>query len=259
VALIGPTRSSAVSWRRPPPSPPVVFASVHADGSERSHHEPRPALVGVQLGAGRIVIAGAGDLVANDVVRQCWLAADVAFVRALEFLHGSTGAPTFLIFDEFHHGFGAHPGSFAAIANYAANTVSGHTLIEAAVAGLLLLLAAAPRAIAPQQPDRIPRRSPLEHADALAHAYESVKATRTVTMRLLAGVRRRAGLSRAGQNLDDEGFLTLVAGSWPKVATDAAVVRRALRQQLPPKELSAVADALARIESALSRPRPNQR
>ncbi len=85
--------AAAVAWRRPPPSPPVVFAytSLYKAGGDR------PAFVGVQLGLGRMVIAGTGGSLRNDVVRRCRVAADVAFVRALEYLRGRSGAPTFLV------------------------------------------------------------------------------------------------------------------------------------------------------------------
>src|SRR5262249_45540968 len=136
--------------------------------------------------------------------------------------------PHSVSFDEYHHGEGVHPGTTRAIVAYSVETRSGHVMLSAAIAGLLLLFSAAPRPIRPPDVDRIPRRSPLEQADALAQAYERVKATRTVVTRLLGGVRRRAIASRRDRSVDDRAFLKTIAESRPALSNDAARVQRAL-------------------------------
>jgi hypothetical protein len=156
-------------------------------------------------------------------------------------------------FDEYHHGYGVRGGSFAAIRLYLSGTASGRMLAQIAVAGLLLLFAAAPRPLAPRDPTHIARRSPLEHADALAHAYASVNATRTATARLLAGVRRRSRGRSRGKDAD-AAFLTAAASMSPTASKAAALVGNALETPVPARQLPEVAAALETIEHELSRP-----
>ncbi len=96
-----------------------------------------------------------------------------------------------LVFDEYHQGYGDHPGTVRGIVTYLGRTASGHLVLQLAGAGLVLLLAVGPRLLPPRAAERIERRSPLEHVDALARAYRAVGATRTATARLVHGVRRR--------------------------------------------------------------------
>jgi len=209
------------------------------------------------LGAGRIVLIADENFVANDVIRRCELGTDVAFVRMIEYLaHGQRGLR--VAFDEYHHGYGVRGGSFTAMRLYLSGTPSGRMLAQIAVAGLLLLLAAAPRPLEPRDPTHIARRSPLEHADALAHAYSSVNATRTVTARLLAGVRRRSRGRSRGKDAD-AAFLTAAATMSPAASKAAALVGDALERAVPARQLPEVATALETIEHELSRPSPIHR
>jgi hypothetical protein len=237
-----------VRWRRPPPRDTVGFGYLDSPtGRER-------AAVGFPIGAGRVVVIADEDFVVNDVMRLCSTESDVAYVRMLEYLTKEQRG-TRIAFDEFHHGQGVHGGSLAAIQSYVVTAPSGRMLGQIAVAGLLLLIAAAPRPLAPRDPTRIARRSPLEHADALAHAYSAVGATRTATARLLAGVRRRTRRGRAGARESDEQILASAASASPTAAPAASLVARALTDSIPARELSTVADALSTIENALtSRP-----
>jgi len=131
-------------------------------------------------------------------------------------------------------------------------TPSGRMLGQIAVAGLLLLIAAAPRPLAPRDPTRVARRSPLEHADALAHAYAAVGATRTATARLLAGVRRRARSNRSGARESDDQILATAAAMSPSAAPAASLVAHALTDPIPARELPTIVVALSAIEHALT-------
>jgi hypothetical protein len=173
-------------------------------------------------------------------------------VHALEYLGPSRGARQTLVFDEFHHGYGMHGGSFVAISRYLSTTRSGHFLAQALVAALVLLLAAAPRPIIPQDPERVVRRSPLEHAEALGNAYADVRATKTAAARLVGGLRRRVGRTVAvSASAADVEFLDRAAARSPALSKDVEVVKRALREQMAVKEFSTVGDALREIEQAL--------
>jgi hypothetical protein len=188
-------------------------------------------------------------------MRVCEWGADIAVARILEYMRPA-GRPTpTIVFDEFHHGFGLHGGNFTAISRYLTGTGSGHFLAQALIAGLLLLLALAPRPLPPTDPVRIARRSPLDHADALGHAYADVGATRTVVHQLVSGVRRRAGRTvAAGAAADDNAFLDAVTVRDPSLGASVAVIRRGLRESIPSEELVAVGEALRAIEQQLLMP-----
>lgn len=244
-------RAAVIGFRRPMPDDTVGFGLIRVDrGNDAPAVEARAA-VGLPFGAGRIVVVADGNYLVNEAVRRCELGVDVAYVRMLEYLtRGRRGER--IAFDEFHHGYGARGGSLAAIRMYLAGTPSGRMLAQIVVAGLLLLLAAAPRPLTPRDPPLIARRSPLEHADALAQAYAGVNATRTATARLLAGVRRRVRRDRAARDTDEH-VLSVAAGMSAEGAKAAALVSSALETPVAARELPRVAEALDTIETVLSR------
>ena len=138
---------------------------------------------------------------------------------------------------------------------YLSATASGHFLAQGLLAGVLVLLALGPRPLPPADPVREPRRSPLEHADALAHAYADVDATRTATERLVSGLRRRAGrMVSVPSSATDVAFLTAVAERDKSIGPSVQIVVRALREALPVAELNPVGDAIRRIEQHLMTP-----
>ena len=237
-----------IGWRRPPPGPVTTLATGY------SPRAPRGAAlaVGVPLGAGRVVALSSADLVSNEAVRFCVWGADVLTARALEYVRPSGSSPASIVFDEFHHGYGVHGGSVQAVSTFLSRTRAGRFLAQALAAALLLLFAAAPRPIVPKESARIARRSPLEHADALAHAYSEVGATRTATTRLVDGLRRRAGrMLPAARKAGPADFLTAIASRNPSLAPKVAVARRGLDASMQPRELVAVGDAIATIEREL--------
>jgi hypothetical protein len=212
--------------------------------------------VGFPLGRGRVVVLSDPDLLRNDVIRVCNWGADVAVVRMLEYLRTGPVPRRLMIFDEYHQGFGAHPGTMRAIALYLSRTPSGHALGQVLLAGLVLLLALGPRALPPRDTERVERRSPLEHVSALASAYEQVGATRTAANRLLRGVRRR--LERATQNYGthraeqtDDAFLAAALRGDPSLEEDVALIRRSLSATLSQHDFEALGGALRRLETSL--------
>ncbi len=242
---------NSVRWTRPTPPDTVTFAIVTVPGRKS---EPQPAAVGFAFGRGRIVAIADPDLLRNDVIRNCDWNTDVVAVRMLEYLSGGASARRDHIeFDEYHQGYGLHPGTMRAITVYLGRTRSGHVLGQLALAGLVLLLAVGPRALPPRDDSHLERRSPLEHVDALSRAYAQVGASRTATAHLLHGVRRR--LRRTGRGaLDtpDETFLEQAAGRAPALSSDVALVRHALNTRVTRHELEAVGAALRRVESVLT-------
>ncbi len=244
-ASLPPTVHEIV-WRRPPPGPIEPLGAGFALKTRSAS-----IAIGVTLGAGRIAAVSSADVFTNDAVRTCDWGADVVVVRALEYVRPDSGTQP-MVFDEYHHGYGVHPGSVAAIRAYLSVTRSGRLLATLLVAGLLLLMAAAPRPIVPTEPAAIARRSPLEHADALGRAYADVDATRTATVRLVGGLRRRVGrVVPTPSGTDDIAFLDAIARRIPSLTSRVATVRRGLTESLSRSDFAAIGAALADIERTL--------
>ncbi len=238
-------------------APVDTLVNVRIEAAERDSLTPsvRPAVIGFNLGRGQVIVVGDVDLFRNENLRICAWDAAVQVVRMFEYLRGPAGqsARTTLVFDEYHQGQGVRPGTTRAITRYLRNTSSGKALAQLGVAGIVLLLALGPRALAPRDPERIERRSPLEHVDALARAYWQVHATRTASRRLLRGVRRRTEhrFGGARRDLSDEDFLVWVHERLPDRRDDIALVKNALEVQMLRKDLPRVGEALRRIEHDL--------
>lgn len=246
-AFVLPPTVRHLVWRRPAPGKTTVLAATAERFGELR------AAIGVQLGRGRIAVVGSTDLFRNAAVRTCAWGADVVVARVFEFVRPASPTRPTLLFDEYHHGVGVHPGSMLAVSHYLAQTSSGHFLLQALIAGLVLLFASAPRPIIPREPARIARRSPLEHADALGHAYADVRATRIATAHLVWGLRRRAGrVVSVGSGASDDAFLDGVTRRHPDLGVATTGVRRALHEPIQPRDFAAVGDALRDIERHLT-------
>jgi hypothetical protein len=234
----------ALVWRRPPPGEPVPLARV------RDVRGMTAVAIGFPLGRGRVAVAGGDEPFANEAVRACQWSADVLVARMFEYL--DTGAPMSLVFDEYHHGRGVHDGSMSAVVAYLSRTGSGRFFATLLVAGALLLFALSPRPVIPREPERIPRRSPLEHADALGRAYSDVAATRTATARLVSGLRRRVSrMVPTGRVADDGAFLEALGRRYPAIKPQVGLLERGLRDQISPREFALSADAIEDIERAV--------
>ena len=239
-------------WLRGAPPERVVFASLDRDELGMPH--PGEGAVGYAFGTGRVAVVADPDLLRNDVLRHCAWGADVIVVRMLEWLRAGGAAPrATLVFDEYHQGYGSRPSVLGVTAEFLVEFPLGRALSVGVIAALILLLAVAPRPLLPQEFERIERRDPLEQVDALAHAYEQVRATRTITSRLLRGLRWRIerGGSRTRAGADNE-FLDAAVARAPALDPDVALVRRALRETIADRELPAVGAALRRIEHTLT-------
>lgn len=242
----------SLTWPRGAPPNRTVFGTARSD--LRPDKRPEEVAVGFPLGRGRVVIVADPDLLRNDVLRRCGWGADVRAVRMLEWLRDGGAAPrTALVFDEYHQGFGRRVSMLGTTRRFLVVHPLGRTLLQLSLASLVLLLAIGPRALPPVDVVRYERRDPLEQIDALAHAYEQVRATRTLTARLLHGVRSRVerGWS-ASRSRPDEEFLADAVRQVPSLAADAEMVRRALVEPLPDRNLPELGAALRRIEQSLT-------
>ena len=244
---------NTIESRGPLPDSIETFVQMDATSDPERLH-PRHAAVGFPLGRGRIVVGADPDLLRNDAVRICSYGLDVAAMRMLAYL-GEGGRRGRLVFDEYHQGYGEQRGTMGAVGAYLVRTPSGRTLVQLLAAGFLLLLAAAPRMIPPHDPERVERRSPLEHVDALGRAYAQVGATRSATARLVRGVRRRVagGAIRPEADASDDAFLDRARRDAPGLADDIALISKALHSRVSRREFASVGAALEQVELSLTR------
>ncbi len=210
--------------------------------------------IGFPLGGGRVVVVGSSSVFGNSAVRYCRWDADLIVARIFAYVRSRNDPRAPLVFDEYHHGYGVHGGSLSAAAMYLGRTSSGHFFVQALLAGLLLLLAKAPRPLPPRDAETVLRRSPIEHAEALGRAFEDVGATRTATSRLLGGVRRRVGRAVAvSSGASDEEFLNAVERANPSLSDSVRQIRSALERPIPAPQFTLVGGALEHVEQALTR------
>jgi hypothetical protein len=229
--------------RRPWPEDTVVFLAARTGAD--SLPTILPVAVGLPIGRGRVVAVAEPRLLVNDELREM---GGVLPVRMLEWLAAPGERP--LVFDEFHHGYGAHASLGRAVRRFLGGTTTGRTVVVLLLAAALLVLALGARPIAPPPSDRVPRRSPIEHVGALARAYGEVNASRLAARRLARGIRRRrAPLAREGSDAE---WLRRVAERWPAVGPDVALVIDAMDRPLPADRFLRLAPALARIERTIA-------
>ena len=255
---------STINFTAPPP--PRLDTILRTSSRDTAARAGAPVLLGFRHGEGRVVVATDPDLLRNDALRQCDPGLAVAYVRALEYLRDTDGAQRrWLLFDEYHQGFGVQPGTARAVITFFADTVAGHVLAQLAFAGLLLLLMRMPRLVPPPADGPVERRSPIEHVDALSRAYIQVGATRTATQRLVRGVRRRLergttggttggtarGTARGTTSLSDDAWLERAGARAVSLRAPVTLARRSLREGHPARDFTAVGDALATIEQTL--------
>ena len=239
-------------WLRGAPTGHVVLAAVQSDSAVPSY--AGAAAAGFALGRGRVVVIADPDLLRNDVLRRCEWGADVLAVGMLEWLRAGGATPRrALVFDEYHQGFGPQPSVLGTAARFLVDHSVGRGVLGLMVAGLVWLAAVAPRPIPPREA-RVPeRRDPLEQVDALAHAYQQVGATRTMVARLLHGVRARVHPGSAVARLQsDDAFLADALIRHPSIQNDVALIRSALREPIPARDLPDVGGALHRLELSLT-------
>ncbi|MFW5947674.1 MAG: DUF4350 domain-containing protein, partial [Gemmatimonadota bacterium] len=132
-------------------------------------------------GGGEILAIADGQLLTNERVLDGGLAPLV--VRAAD--AWTRGSDT-LWFDEYHHGHrGGSP--YGALVRVLGRDGAGAVVVQFLLVALLALLPLAVRFGAPRDPAPEPRRSRLEHVDALGEVYRQAGADVLVRRRLIAG------------------------------------------------------------------------
>jgi hypothetical protein len=229
---------------RPYPADTSAFLSVMT--MHRLVPTIRPAVLGMPVGAGRIVVLADPGIVRNSLLSQQDLV--ILPQRLLEWTAPSMAAP--VIFDEYHHGLGNHGSALRAVRGALFATPVGRAGLQVLLAGLVLLLALGARPIAARGRMRLERRSPLEHVGALSRAYMQKGATRLAARRLVRGIRRRHGA--AARSSDDEAYLRRLAERHPALAPGVERLIAATKNPVSPRELTELADDIDMIERTLS-------
>ncbi len=204
-----------------------------------------PTVIAFPFGRGRIVALADPDVLRTAQVRSCTMGSALIMVRALEFL--SPGGRRPVVFTEYYQ-TAQTDGPTVVLREWLTRSRLGRATLTLMAAGLLLLLARGRRTLAPVYRDREERRSALEHVDALATAWRSVRGTRTVARMLARGIRRRHAAGR-WRSLDDATFLAALAERHPAIADDAARLTAAIDAPLSPADLPALRAAAAHIDA----------
>ena len=238
-----------VRWLRDNPAELTHFGTLDADGTSPLEGD---AAVGYTFGRGRIVVVGDPDLLRNDVIRRCQWEVDLLAVRMLEWLRAGGDQPrTTLAFDEYHQGYGGQTSTASIAVGFLVNHPVGRAILCISLAGFILLFAVAPRALPPEHVELIERRDPLEQVDALARAYQQVRASRTIAARLVRALRWRVERGPTARTRSDEQFLD-EASRTSAAASDVALIRRALAETLHDRDLPELAEALRRVEHSMT-------
>ena len=235
-----PTTASDTDTTRVFPADTVTLLSAKL---LRTH----PVVMARTLGRGVVLVIADGNFLRNGVLSRGDAA--VLFVRLLAWVDSTGALP--LIFDEYHHGYGEHPGFGVTVRRALTRTPAGRATLLLVAASLVLLLAAAVRPIAPVPPAVIERRSPLEHVGALSRAYAAIGATRLAARRLVRGLRRRHPLGATGA-VDDDAYLALVRARAPGTSDDVMLLARAIQNPLPAAEFVHAGAAIDHIERTLT-------
>ncbi|MGI8508779.1 MAG: DUF4350 domain-containing protein [Gemmatimonadaceae bacterium] len=218
----------------------------------RDERRPAPAralVIGRTFGRGYAIAVATGDLISNQLLRDGRPA--IAIVRALDWTRGQrAGTAAAIVFDEYHHGFGIHADPMAAVQRALVSTPLGRMALQAAVAAIVLIMAFGARPLSPTASSEFPRRSPIEHVGALAHAYLQVDARRIGTDRLIHGLRRRHPLGVA-RSLPHDAYLAALRTQLPATAPDVNVVSVAMaHESTKQNSFASVGAAIANIERA---------
>ncbi len=204
-----------------------------------------PIATGFSLGRGRVVALADGGLIRNRSLRGELMGVEI--MRMLGWVTPTTGAA--MVFAEYHHGFGTHVNVSGLVAEALLESAPGRTALQLIAAALLLLWALGPRPIPPVAPQRIERRSPLEHVGALARAYEQVGATRLAAQQMVRGLRRRHPFG--GASFTDGSYLAAIKLRHPETSQYIDTLETAMQRALQPSDFVSVGRAIDNIERTL--------
>lgn len=238
-------------WLDPPESRSKDIGATQLDSAQL------PALIlGHRIGRGYAIAIAPSTILMNQVARDPRIA--IAIVRAIQFATNAVHTTLRsglrsdkVVFDEYHHGFGAHADMVGAVEYALTMTSVGRVTLEVVAAALVLLLAFGVRPLAPVSIPPVSRRSPLEHVGALAHAYSQVDARNLGANRLVRGLRRRHTLGLP-KSIPDSAYLSALRSRLPSASADIANISAALvpNSPNPSDHFATIGAAIANIERA---------
>jgi hypothetical protein len=144
-------------------------------------------VVSFRVGDGRVIAWSDASVLGNRSLRTGNAA--LLFARAARVGAAEAGG---VRFDEYHHGY-REAKPLRALGSMLTRTGGGRALLQGIAACLALLLLAGSRFGAPVAEHGERRRSPLEHMQALAGAWERSGARSTARRLLLTGMERQLG------------------------------------------------------------------
>lgn len=151
----------------------------------------------LEMGEGGVLIVADAAELANGLLAESPIA--VTVTRAVVDL--MDGEP--LVFSEYHQGMGDSRGLVRESIALAAGLPFGRILLHLGVTSALLLLLAGRRFGSPLPEPPGPRRSTVEHVDAVANIYRAGRSHGTVAHYLIRSAARRAKLPQAVESDED--------------------------------------------------------
>ena len=199
-------------------------------------------------GGGRVILLADSRYLSNRLLRETQ-AGPLLLRWVLD------EAPSRLMVDEYHQGFGVGGSIVAAAWAWTKRSPAGWAMLQLALAGLIALAVAAVRFGPALRVIERRRRSPLEHLDALAVGLERSAGHAAAVRRIAGGLRRR--LSRTGhvprRAADDLQWLESLGLAAQSAEARRAVERlgRVLRERDGDERVLAAAIAVEDVWQAL--------
>jgi hypothetical protein len=205
----------------------------------------RAAVLVAPVGRGRVMAWGDVGPLRNAGLREGGAA--LLFARAAADLteRGDT-----LWFDEYHQGYREEAGAVLATLRFLRDTGPGRMALQLGLAGLGLLVLLGARFGTPLSPPPARRRSPLEHVEALAGAYQRGGARTTARRLVIAGLARRLGRAAPAPGTEAEWLDRLETG-----LPGARANVRALREEWERGERADLVALAARADDLVRRAR----
>jgi hypothetical protein len=198
----------------------------------------------VPLGAGTAIILAEAEPLTNTSIQASPTTPVVVRALLAVLAAGADGSEPTVWFDEYHHGHEGGDGAVAATWRWLSGTHGGWATLALAALGVLSIVTAGLRLGPPIPLEPPPRRSSLEHVDALASAYHESRAHVLPRSRMVDALRLDLGAA------DLERTLRQVESAHPELSAAVARVRGAEEGERS-EELVPLADAIDQIARAL--------
>lgn len=151
----------------------------------------------LEMGRGGVLIVADGVELSNGVLDESYIA--VTMTRAVvDLMDGGL-----FVFSEYHQGMGGGRGVVREAIDLAAGLPLGRIVLHLGITSILLLLLVQRRFGSPLPEPPRPRRSTVEHVDAVANIYRAGRSHRTVAHYLVRSAARRARLPPAVESDED--------------------------------------------------------